>query len=72
MSSLQSRGSAYIRYRVGERAAGATVEVGGEGSEILADLNDSGAVIGIEIVNVNIGESVQRVRCPRAWAYVPT
>ncbi len=59
---LAERGSAYIRYRAGERPAGATVEVGGEGSEVLADVNDGGAVIGIEIVDVNIGESVRRAR----------
>jgi len=34
---LAERGSAYIRYRTGERPVGATVEVGGEGSEVLAD-----------------------------------
>jgi uncharacterized protein YuzE len=59
---LAEPGSAYIRYRTGERPAGVTVEVGGEGSEVLADLNDSGAVIGIEIVDVNISESVERAR----------
>jgi len=59
---LAERGSAYIRYRIGERPTRSTLEVGGAGSEVLADLNDSGDVIGIEIVDVNITENVERAR----------
>lgn len=36
---IAERGSAYIRYRAGERVEGTTIEVGGEGSEVLADFN---------------------------------
>jgi len=59
---LADRGSAYIRYRIGERVAEPTVEVGGEGSEVLADVNASGEIVGIEIVDVAIPESVTRAR----------
>jgi uncharacterized protein YuzE len=59
---LAERGSAYIGYRVGERPVGSTLEVGGEGSEVLADVNDAGDVVGIEIVDVNVAENVERAR----------
>ncbi len=36
--------------------------VGGEDSEVLADVNDRGDIIGIEIVDVNVPESVQQAR----------
>jgi hypothetical protein len=59
---IADRGSAYIRYRVGERVAEGQIEVGGEGSEVLADVNAAGDVIGIEIVDVAIAENVERAR----------
>ena len=59
---IAERGSAYIRYRIDERVAGPTVEVGGEGSEVLADVNADDQVIGIEIVDVAVPESIERAR----------
>ena len=59
---LAERGSAYIRYRTGERVAEPTVEVSGEGSEVLADVNASGEIVGVEIVDVAVPESVTRAR----------
>jgi uncharacterized protein YuzE len=59
---IAERGSAYIRYRVGERVADSQIEVGGEGSEVLADVNAADEVIGIEIVDVNVPESVELAR----------
>jgi hypothetical protein len=59
---LAEHGCAYIRYRVGEPIAEPTLEVGGEGSEALADLNAAGNVIGIEIVDVGIAENIERAR----------
>ena len=59
---IADSGSAYIRYRVGERVAEGQIEVGGEGSEVLADVNGAGDLIGIEIVDVAIAESVERAR----------
>ena len=59
---LADRGSAYIRYRLEERPTGATLEVGGEGSEVLADVNATGDIIGIEIVDAAIAESVVLAR----------
>ena len=59
---LADRGSAYIRYRISERVAEPTVEVGGEGSEVLADVNAVGDIIGIEIIDVAIPENVARAR----------
>jgi hypothetical protein len=56
---LSECGSAYIRYLIGELPAGPTVEVGGEGSEVLVDVNAVGATIGIEIVDVAVPENVQ-------------
>jgi hypothetical protein len=55
---LSERGSAYVRYLVGDPPVGPAVEVGGEGSAVLVDLNAQGAPIGIEIVDVNIPENV--------------
>ncbi len=62
---IAERGSAYIRYRSGERVEGPTIEVGGEGSEVLADVNGSDEIIGIEIVDVAVPESVE---CARQFA----
>jgi uncharacterized protein YuzE len=58
---LSPRGSAYIRYRT-DPVAEPTMFVGGEDSEVLADVNDRGDIIGIEIVDVNVPESVQQAR----------
>lgn len=68
---LSTTGAAYIRYRVGERVEGDTIEIGGEGSEALADLNGTGDVIGIEIVDVNIAESIDRARAFAAERSLP-
>jgi uncharacterized protein YuzE len=59
---LSDRGSVYIRYRVGELPVGDTLEVGGDATEVLADVNEAGDVIGIEIVDVNVAESVELAR----------
>jgi len=59
---IAERGSAYIRYRTGERVDGPTIEVGGEGSEVLADVNAANEIIGIEIVDVAIPDNVERAR----------
>ncbi len=59
---LSERGSAYIRYRVGERVVEPQIEVGGEGAEVLADVNDADVVVGIEIVDVAVRENVERAR----------
>lgn len=59
---LADCGSAYIRYRIGKSVAGPTIEVGSEGSEVLADVDASGNIIGIEIVDVAIPENVARAR----------
>ena len=59
---IADRGSAYIRYRVGERVAEPQIEVGGEASEVLADVNAAGDIIGIEIVDVAIPENIARAR----------
>jgi uncharacterized protein YuzE len=56
---LAERGSAYIRYLIGEPPVGPTIEVGGEGAEVLVDLNADGAPIGIEIVDVMVPENVR-------------
>ncbi len=68
---LAERGSAYIRYRIGERVADAQIEVGGEGSEVLADVNDADDVVGIEIVDVAIGENIERARAFAAERGLP-
>ncbi len=57
---IAERGSAYIRYRTGERVEGPTIEVGAEGSEVLADVNSADEVIGIEIVDVTISDNIAR------------
>jgi uncharacterized protein YuzE len=54
-------GMAYISYRPG-RGVHKTLEVGGEGSEVLADLNEAGEVLGIEIIDVNVPENVEVAR----------
>jgi len=59
---IAERGSAYIRYRIGERVEGSQIEVGGEGSEVLVDVSAANEVIGIEIIDVNIADSVDRAR----------
>jgi hypothetical protein len=56
---LSERGSAYVRYLVGDPPVGPTVEVGGEGAEVLVDLNAQGAPIGIEIIDVTVPENVR-------------
>ena len=56
---FSERRSAYIRYLVGESPAGPTVEVGGEGSAVLVDVNAVGLTIGIEIVDVAVPENVR-------------
>jgi uncharacterized protein YuzE len=59
---IADRGSAYIRYRASDQPVATTIEVGGEGSEVLADVNDRDEIIGIEIVDVNVAESVDQAR----------
>ncbi len=59
---IAERGSAYIRYRIGESTEGSQIELGGEGSEVLADVNAANEIIGIEIVDVNIADNVDRAR----------
>ena len=54
---LGERGSAYLRYRLAEVAA--TEEVG---LEVLVDRDVENHVIGIEIVDVAIGQSIDEAR----------
>jgi uncharacterized protein YuzE len=68
---LAERGSAYIRYRAGEAVVPPTIEVGGDGSEVLADMNATGDVIGIEIVDIAVPENVQRARAFAAERSLP-
>jgi uncharacterized protein YuzE len=56
---LAERGSAYIRYRVGDAVVGPQEEIG---SEVLIDRNADGQVIGIEIIDVMVAESVEDAR----------
>jgi uncharacterized protein YuzE len=59
---IAESGSAYIRYRPSDQPVSETIEVGGEGSEVMADVNDRGEVIGIEIVDVNVADSIEQAR----------
>lgn len=59
---IAERGSAYIRYRIGDRVEGPTIEVGGEGSEVVADVNAADEIIGIEMVDVAVPGNVERAR----------
>jgi uncharacterized protein YuzE len=54
-------GLVYISYRPG-RGVYRTLEVGGEGSEVLADLNEAGQVLGIEIIDTTIPENLDLAR----------
>jgi len=52
-------GSAYLTYRGGEKIVGDRIRIG---LEVLIDLNAAGDVVGIEIVDVAIAESVESAR----------
>jgi uncharacterized protein YuzE len=56
---ISTRGSAYIRYRQGETVVAPQEEIG---EEVLVDRNASGDVVGIEIVDVAVEESVNDAR----------
>jgi uncharacterized protein YuzE len=62
MLKLEVRsGSAFITYREHDTFA-RNLFVGGEGSNVIVDLNQSGDVIGIEIVFVANSDDVERAR----------
>ncbi|MEA2690512.1 MAG: hypothetical protein QOD51_3119 [Candidatus Eremiobacteraeota bacterium] len=50
----------YISYPGGSIVE--SIEVGGEGSEVLADVDAAGRVVGIELVDASIPESVELAR----------
>ncbi len=50
----------YIGYAGG--AVVETIEVGGEGSDVLADVDAEGRIVGIEILDVHVRENVERAR----------
>jgi uncharacterized protein YuzE len=50
----------YIRYPGGRIVK--CIEVGGEGSDVIADVDEAGTVVGIEIVDVNIPQNVALAR----------
>jgi uncharacterized protein YuzE len=58
---LSSTGSAYIRYTT-EASAKNEFVGGDEGSDIIADLDANGCVVGIEIVDVAIPGDIERAR----------
>ena len=63
---------AYIDYVGGTIVE--TIEVGGEGSEVLADVDEDGRIVGIEILDVNIPENValaRRFAAERGLAFPP-
>lgn len=58
---LSSTGAAYVRY--GTNASAENIYIGDdESSDVIVDLDDSGAVMGIEIVDVSIAGNVARAR----------
>lgn len=62
----------YVSYPGG--AVVESIEVGGEGSEVLADVDESGRIVGIEIVDVAIAENVEiarRFAAERGLAFPP-
>ena len=50
----------YIGYPGG--AVVESIEVGGEGSDVLADLDSDGHIVGIEILDVNVADDVALAR----------
>ncbi len=50
----------YLRYPGGRIVT--CIEVGGEGSDVIADVDGAGTVVGIEIVDVNVARSVELAR----------
>jgi uncharacterized protein YuzE len=67
---ISDRGSAYIRYQASVTVH-SSIEVGGEGSEVVAAVDVAGHVIGIEIVDVSIEENVARARAHAAELALP-
>jgi len=50
----------YVRYPGGRIVE--CIEVGGEGSDVIADVDEAGTVVGIEILDVNVPQSVALAR----------